>query len=107
MEEKEKFSLLVHKFLDAIRLKEINESKIKEFIDFVYKLDKGTEIQKRRFIMFYTVKVNEDLETFSTIARKENCTYQAIKGSVIRITSILVNLKDKEQEELMGIIKKD
>ena len=38
MEEKENLSLLVHNFLDSIRAKEIPESRIKEFLDFVNKL---------------------------------------------------------------------
>lgn len=107
MEEKEQFSLLIHNFLNSIRLKEIPENKVQELMNFVYNLNKGTEIQKRRFIMFFNVSANKEMETFSTIARKEQCTYSAIKNSVIRITSILVNLKNEEKKDLMKIIKND
>ena len=44
MEEKENFSLLVHNFLKSIRAKEIPESKIKEFFEFVDNLKEGTDI---------------------------------------------------------------
>ncbi len=107
MEEKEDLSLLVYNFLNSIRAKEVPEEKISKLFDFVNCLEKGTEKQKRRFIMFFDVRQNKELETFSTIAKKENCTYPAIKCCVSRIRSILVNLKDNEREELIKIIKND
>lgn len=107
MEEKEDLSLLVYNFLNSIRAKEVPEEKINELFDFVNCLEKGTEKQKRRFIMFFDVRQNKELETFSTIAKKENCTYPAIKCCVSRIRSILVNLKDKERQDLIKIIKSD
>ena len=108
MEEKEDFSLLVHNFLNSIRAKEVPEEKIIQLIDFVNRLEQGTEKQKRRFIMFFDVRENTELETFSTIAEKEKCTYPAIKCCVSRIRSILVNLKDdKEKQDLLNIIKSD
>lgn len=107
MEEKEDLSLLVYNFLNSIRAKEVPAEKISNFFDFVNCLEKGTEKQKRRFIMFFDVRQNKELETFSTIAKKENCTYPAIKCCVSRIRSILVNLKDKERQDLIKIIKSD
>lgn len=105
MEEKERYSLLVHNFLDSIRTGNISKRKIIEFFNFVNNLDKGTELQKRRFIIFYNFESIEKLETFSSIAKKENCTYQAIKFSVHRITCILVNLKDVQKNMLEKIIE--
>lgn len=107
MKETEDFSLLVHNFLTSIRAKEIPESKIKEFLDFVDKLKKGTEIQRRRFFMFFDVKENQKLETYTSISKKENCTCNAIRGSVTRIRSHLVWLKDEERDNLIKIIKSD
>lgn len=104
----ENFSDLVHNFLNSIRSEKISEIKIKKLVNFVGKLNKGTEIQKRRFIAYYSMKNNNNkLENYSTIAAKEKCTFTAIKCSVIRIVSILVNLKDKEKETLIEIIKND
>lgn len=105
MEEKEKYSFLVHNFLDSIRKGDISRKKIIIFLDFVNSLNYGTEIQKRRFIMFYDFLSIERLETFSTIAKKENCTYPAIKNCVSRITCILVNLKNEEKNKLTEIIE--
>ncbi len=56
MEEKENFSLLVHNFLKSIRAKEIPESKIKEFFEFVDNLKEGTDIQKEDFLCFLMLK---------------------------------------------------
>ena len=94
MEEKENFSLLVHNFLKSIRAKEIPESKIKEFFEFVDNLKEGTDIQKRRFFMFFDVKENQKLET-----------YTSIRNSVNRIRSLLVWVKDEERNNLIKIIK--
>lgn len=99
------FSILVHNFLDSIRSGTIAENRKKEFFDFIQKLDKGTEVQKRRFTMFYSFKSIQEIETFSTIAEKEHCTYSAIKYSVTRFISILVNLKNEEQKFLNKIIE--
>ena len=71
MEEKENFSLLVHNFLKSIRAKEIPESKIKEFFEFVDNLKEGTDIQKRRFFMFFDVKENQKLETYKVLVKKK------------------------------------
>ena len=105
MEEKEDFSLLVHNFLKSIRAKEIPESKIKEFFEFVDNLKEGTDIQKRRFFMFFDVKENQKLETYTSISKKENCTCSAIRNSVNRIRSLLVWVKDEERNNLIKIIK--
>lgn len=105
MEEKENYSLLVHNFLDSIRTGNISRRKIIEFLNFVNNLDKGTEIQKRRFIMFYDFISIARLETLTTVAKKENCTYSAIRNSVNRITNILVNLKDTQKNTLEKIIE--
>lgn len=104
-EEREYLSSLVYAFLNLLREGKVPEEKMKKFFDFVNNLDKGTEIQKRRFNMFYYFKSFEELETFSTIAVKEKCTYPAIKCSVNRIRSYLVSLKDEERERLIEIIK--
>lgn len=105
--EEEDLSLLVHNFLNSIRARKIPENKIKEFFDFVSNLKVGTDIQKRRFFMFFDVKENEKLETYTSISRKENCTCNAIRGSVIRVRSFLVWLKDEERNTLIKIIKSD
>ena len=105
MEEKENLSLLVHNYLKSIRAKEIPENKIKEFLNFVDKLKIGTDIQRRRFFMFFDVKENQKLETYTSISKKEKCTCNAIRGSVSRIRSHLVWLKDEERNDLIKIIK--
>lgn len=104
-EEREYLSSLVYDFLNSLREGKVPKDKMEEFFDFVNNLDRGTEIQKRRFYMFYYFKSSEELETFSTIAEKEKCTYPAIKVSVNRIRSYLVGLKDEERENLIKIIK--
>lgn len=105
MEEKEDFSLLVHNYLKSIRAKEIPENKIREFFEFVDKLKIGTDIQRRRFFMFFDVKENQKIETYTSISKKENCTCNAIRGCVNRIRSHLVWLKDEERKDLIKIIK--
>ena len=105
MEEKEDLSLLVHNYLKSIRAKEIPENKIKEFLNFVDKLKIGTDIQRKRFFMFFDVKEKKKLETYTSISKKEKCTCNAIRGSVNRIRSHLVWLKDEERNDLIKIIK--
>ncbi len=105
MKEKEDFSLLVHNYLKSIRAKMVPENKIKEFFEFIDKLKIGTNIQRRRFFMFFDVKENQKLETYTSISKKEKCTCSAIRNSVNRIGSHLVWLKDKEKNDLIKIIK--
>lgn len=102
--KEEDISSLVYNFLSSLREGNIPEEQMKNFFAFVNSLYKGTEIQKRRFNMFYYFKSSEEIETFSSIAKKEKCTYPAIKYSVNRIRSHLVNSRDKERENLIKIL---
>lgn len=77
----------------------------REFFEFVDNLKEGTDIQKRRFFMFFDVKENQKLETYTSISKKENCTCSAIRNSVNRIRSLLVWVKDEERNNLIKIIK--
>lgn len=104
--EREYLSVLVYDFLKTLRERKVTERKKQAFFNFIDNLDQGTEIQKRRFKMFFNVKENEKLEGYSSIGRKENCSCTAIRSSVIRIRAILVNLKGNEREQLINILKK-
>lgn len=104
--EREYLSTLVYDFLKALRERKVTERKKQAFFNFIDNLDQGTEIQKRRFRMFFYLKENEQLESYSSIGRKENCSCNAIRRSVIRLRAILVNLKDNEREQLINILKK-
>ena len=55
--------------------------------------------------MFFDVKENQKLETYTSISKKENCTCSAIWNSVNRIRSLLVWVKDEERNNLIKIIK--
>ena len=104
--EREYLSALVYDFLKTLRERKVTERKKQEFFNFIDNLNQGTEIQKRRFKMFFNLKENEKLESYSSIGRKENCSCNAIRNSVIRIRGILVNLKDNEREQLVNILNK-
>ena len=55
--------------------------------------------------MFFDVKENQKLETYTSISKKENCTCSAIRNSVNRIRSLLVWVKDEERNNLIKIIR--
>lgn len=104
--EKDKFSLKVHDFLDNLRSNDIDKNKKILLANFIKNLEKGTEKQKRRFLMYYNLIPNcDEIFNYSDIGKIEGCSSSAIKTSVISIVSQLVHLEDSQKELLLTIIK--
>ena len=93
-----------------IRLKHgwVSEEKKKLLYELVISLDNATKLQKERFILFYNLNSKLNIKyNLSSLGRKQKCSSSAIKYSISRIRSFLVNLTDSRKEIFEKIIKDD
>lgn len=93
-----------------IRLKNgwVSEEKKQLLYELVISLDNATKLQKERFILFYNLDSKSNLKyNLSSLGREQNCSGSAIKYSISRIRSFLVNLTDSCKENFEKIIKDD
>ena len=104
--EKEHYYKKVHDFLNSIRMKHLSEHQKTLLINFIENLDKGTEIQKKRFFMYYNLIQNTNkILNYSDIEKIENCSTSAIKASITSIISKLVNLTGNKKCLFLAIMK--
>ena len=90
-----------------IKLKKglISNEKKKDLYDLVISLNDRTDLQKERFIIMYNLKSNLDIKyNFTSLAKEQNCSCSAIRTSIARIRSALVNLKDDRKEIFSNIV---
>lgn len=105
--DKYDFSTKVHNFLDSIRTKNINEKQKLLLLTFINKLPKATEIQKRRFFMYYNLMPNiNQLLGYTDIGRIEHCSSSAIRTSVVTIILHLLKLEDSQKSLFLDIMNK-
>lgn len=105
--DKDTFSLKIHSFLDTIRIKKIAKSNKVILTSFIENLEKATEKQKRRFLMYYNLMPNSDkVLSYTDIARLEGCSISAIKNSILAIILQLIKLEDSQKELLLIIMNK-
>lgn len=103
--DKYDFSIQIHSFLDSIRTKNINEKQKLLLSTFINELPKATEIQKRRFFMYYNLMPNiNQLLGYTDIGRIEHCSGSAIKTSVGAIILHLIKLEDSQKLLFLNII---
>lgn len=103
--DKYDFSIQVHRFLDFIRNKNINEKQKVLLSTFINELPKATEIQKRRFFMYYNLVPNSNqLLGYTDIGRIEHCSGSAIRTSVGAIILHLIKLEDSQKLLFLNII---
>lgn len=101
---------LTHVDLFFIRLKHnwVSKEKKKLLYDLVISLDNATKLQKERFILFYDLDSKLNIKyNLSSLGRDQKCSSSAIKYSISRIRSFLVNLEDERQDTFEKIIKDD
>lgn len=104
--ENENLSLQIHNFLDNIRQNKINKKQKIVLNNFIKNLEKCTDIQKRRFLMYYNLLPNNNqILTYTDIGKIENCSGSAIKISVISVISQLIHLDKNKMEILLNIIQ--
>lgn len=101
------YSAKVREFLAKIRKQSISEEKKKIFYLIVEELENRTALQKERFLLYYRLMPNNDEKlTLWDIAKKYNCTSNAIRYSIIKITAVIARIKDKEKrEQILEIIE--
>lgn len=105
--DKYDFSIQVHRFLDSIRNKNINEKQKLLLSTFINELPKATEIQKRRFFMYYNLVPNSNqLLGYTDIGRIEHCSGSAIRTSVGAVILHLIKLEDTQKLLFLNIIEK-
>lgn len=99
---------LIKMFLTKLKKGLIKDETRKRLYKLVINLNKRTEKQKERFILLYNLKPNQKEKYNGTsLANEQGCTLSAIKYSVIRVKSNLVNLKGEEKRIFLDIIKND
>ena len=97
-------SEIVHELLDLIKSDKVDEFQKKRLCDIVIGLNKRTEMQKQRFIMFYKLDVSQIKDySLTDLAREFNCTPSAIKFSLSAITRTLVNISDDKFQIIKDI----
>lgn len=105
--EKQDFSMKVHNFLDNLRTKTLDEKQKSLLLTFINELKKGTESQKRRFLMYYNlIPNNNKLLGYTHIAEIEHCSSSAIRNSVGAIILQLVRLEDSQKLLFLSIMNK-
>lgn len=103
--EKQDFSTKIHNFLNSLRTKTISEKQKLLLSTFVSDLKKGTESQKRRFLMYYNlIPNNNNLLGYTDIAEIEHCSSSAIRTSVGAIILQLIKLEDSQKLLFLNII---
>lgn len=105
--DKYDFSTKVHNFLDSIKTININEKQKLLLSTFINKLPKATEIQKRRFLMYYNLIPNSNqLLGYADIGRIEHCSSSAIRTSVGAVILHLIKLEDSQKSLFITIMNK-
>lgn len=106
MEHEEK-SNIVYDVLDILLEKEISADDKVTLIEIVKSLDKKTELQKQRFLIFYNLVENSNKgNRLCDIARSENKTPSAIRTSIGKIRSELTRIDDKKILKMKEILEK-
>lgn len=90
---------IVDLFFIKLKTGLISNEKKKILYDLVISLNDRTDLQKERFIIVYNLKSNLEIKyNYTSLAKEQNCSCSAIRSSISRIRSALVNLKDERKE---------
>lgn len=91
--------------MELLRLKKLTESEKKYVYELVKGMRKGTDLQKRRFYMYYSLGPNaQETNTMPKIAKFYECTASAIRGSIKTVQRILLGISDDEMLKLKNIV---
>ena len=102
MKPREKVEI-VDKTLDIARANQLSNKQKNILFEMINNSDK-TEKQKDRFIKYYNLDINqEQIYTYTTLAKEYGCTSSSIKPSFYGIRQFL--LKDENAELLKKIMK--
>lgn len=104
-DEKE-ITTLLHNFLDSLRNNEIDQTQKNKFFEFIEHLKIGTNLQKRRFFLYYNFDKEEDKLSYTEISKKERCTSDAAAYSIKRFIQLLTSMEsEKDTKELLKLIQ--
>lgn len=109
-DELDKFSLQVHEFLKYIRKKNISIKNKEKLYLIVIGIKDRTDIQKNRFLLYYGLMPNQDKKKLrlADISNMYNCTINAVRNSILRMTGAVVRMKNEEKQKLiLEIIKNE
>lgn len=97
----------INVFLKDSRNGKISQNKREKMFYFVLNLDKRTETQKTRFLLYYNLfprKARKKL-TFEDIGNIYKCSGRAVRGSVVEVKNTFSRMSKEKQEELLKIIE--
>lgn len=94
--------------LEKLKKGKIDLDKKEKLYDIVKSIEQCTETQKRRFILYYNL--NNDNETkmsLEGIGKIENCTGNAVRQAIYRVTCRMARLKGEKRDILLNILKEN
>lgn len=106
--ETKEFNEILNDFLEKSRKESVKRKNRKELYNKVLKLEKATQLQKERFILYYnmdpTMKQKEKI-LYKDIAQKYNCSSAAVRYSICSVKNKLYAKNEKENNSIINIIK--
>ena len=105
--ELKRFNGIVENFLSDARNGKISRIQRINFYNFVWNLEKRTETQKIRFLLYYDLMPNKNEKklTYSDIGKAYNCSISAIRISIIEVKNTFSRIGKEKTEKLLKIIK--
>ena len=95
---------IVYRLVAIAEKRLLSDSQKKEICNIINRLEQKTTIQVERFILFYNLKVGEKEYRQCDLARKFNCSSNAIRLSVNRVRSKLISTNDEDLHILKKIV---
>lgn len=92
--------------IKALKENKLNEIQKKQLLEIVMSIDKATDLQKERFVLYYGLDGNQGKCSISEIAKLQKCSYPGIRLSVNKIESRLIRVSDDKIEILKQIVNK-
>ncbi len=97
-------SNIVYQLITIAEKRLLNDYQKQEVCNIVNRLENKTTTQAERFILLYNLKLGEKEYRQCDLAKKYNCSSNAIRLSVNRIRSKLISTKDEDLLTLKQIV---
>lgn len=98
---------MIYKVLELALCGKLNKMQKKQLYDIANNISNKTNIQFERFVLYYNLKEGEKRYRLCDLAKKYNCTSTAIRISVSRMRSFLVNHIDDKKIYIIKNILND
>lgn len=96
---------IVYKILAIGKKNLFNSSQKQAIYQIIINLEKSTDLQIERLVLYYNFKDGEKEYRLCDLGRKYNCTGNAIKFSIDRTKNRLIHIKDEDMLVLKNILE--